>query len=60
MLDEPTSYLDEKTSKDIIEFLKQINRKYKTTIIIVTHDTKLIDKNSYQIKIENGKIKNIV
>lgn len=60
MLDEPTSYLDEKTSKDIIEFLKQINKKYKTTIIIITHDEKLIDKNSYQIKIENGKIKDIV
>ena len=33
MLDEPTSYLDEKTSKDIIEFLKQINKKDCDTIL---------------------------
>ena len=38
MCDEPTGALDYKTSKDILELLEKINEKYKTTIIVVTHN----------------------
>ena len=38
LCDEPTGALDYKTSKDILELLEKINEKYKTTIIVVTHN----------------------
>ena len=37
-LDEPTTGLDPITSKEIIELIKSIQKKYKTSSIIITHD----------------------
>lgn len=37
--DEPTGALDYKTSKEILILLEEINKKYGTTILIVTHNT---------------------
>ncbi len=36
--DEPTSALDQHTTFEILEVLKQINQKFQTTIVIVTHE----------------------
>lgn len=55
--DEPTGALDTKTSGKVIELFKEINRKYGTTIILVTHDksiTKIADKIIY---VTDGKVK---
>ena len=41
LADEPTGNLDSKASKDIIELLKLSNKKYKQTIIMITHDYNL-------------------
>ena len=38
MYDEPTTGLDPITSKEIIELLRSIQEKYKTSSIIITHD----------------------
>lgn len=37
-LDEPTIGLDVKSKKEMIDFIKEINKKYKTTIIFTSHD----------------------
>lgn len=37
VLDEPTSMLDPISRKYILEFILELNREYKTTIILVTH-----------------------
>lgn len=39
--DEPTGALDSKTSAEIMELFKHLNRDSQTTIIIVTHDPKV-------------------
>ena len=41
LADEPTGNLDSKASHDIIELLKLSNKKYKQTIIMITHDHSL-------------------
>ena len=40
LADEPTGNLDRNNSNEIIELLKSSNKKYKQTIILVTHDEK--------------------
>ncbi|AMC92509.1 cell division ATP-binding protein FtsE [Erysipelothrix larvae] len=41
--DEPTGNLDPEKSKEIIELLERINTEEETTIIMVTHDVRLVD-----------------
>lgn len=38
LCDEPTGALDYHTSKDILELIEQINQRYGTTILMVTHN----------------------
>lgn len=52
--DEPTSALDEKTSKTTMAILKKIAEK--RTVIIVTHDTKLIDRKETILDLDEGEV----
>lgn len=52
--DEPTSALDAKTSTEVIQILKEISKD--RTVIIVTHDTSLIDENSKVYKLDKGEL----
>lgn len=55
--DEPTGNLDPEKSKEIIELLEKINEVEKTTIVMVTHDSDLV--NTYKkrtIALEEGCI----
>ena len=54
--DEPTGALDEKTGKKVLELLQKINREYKTTIIIVTHNPSIADMANTVIKMNSGKV----
>ncbi|GKX67022.1 ABC transporter ATP-binding protein [Inconstantimicrobium mannanitabidum] len=53
--DEPTGALDQKTGKEVMELLMDINKKGKT-IIIVTHDEKIAAYCKRRIDILDGKI----
>lgn len=55
--DEPTGNLDEETSMEIMEVLKNVN-EIGTTIIMVTHDTHIVEKMKKRvIELEEGRIK---
>ena len=54
--DEPTGALDEKTGKIVLSLLQDINKKYNTTIIIVTHNPSIADMANTVIKMNSGKI----
>lgn len=55
--DEPTGNLDEETSMEIMEVLKNVN-EIGTTIIMVTHDTHIVEKMKKRvIELESGQIK---
>lgn len=56
LCDEPTGALDSKTSKDILVLLEEVNRKYGTTMLIVTHNTAIKDMVHRVIKIKDGQI----
>lgn len=55
LADEPTGALDQKTGKDIIKILKDINKQGKT-VIIVTHDINVANSCDRIITIIDGKI----
>lgn len=57
--DEPTGAIDEEMSKNIMNLFVDINKKYKTTIIIVTHNSILADLATMVINVSNGTIINI-
>lgn len=57
LADELTGNLDSKTAIVIMELLKKLNEKYKTTIIHVTHNNELVSYGSRTIRIVDGQIK---
>ncbi len=57
LADEPTGNLDQKTSVQILELLKSINKKLGTTIFMATHNDVLIHTEDRVIVMENGRIK---
>ena len=54
--DEPTGNLDSENSLKIIKLLEFYNKKYKQTIIMVTHDNSTIKRFKRHIVIKDGKI----
>lgn len=57
--DEPTGALDEKTSRAVLKTLQYINEKYKTTIIMVSHDPSVAELCNKVIRLDSGHIKSI-
>ena len=58
LCDEATSALDPKTTKSILELLRDINNKFNITIIVVTHQMEVVKEicNKF-ILLEGGEIK---
>lgn len=57
LCDEPTGALDSKTSRDILILLEEINAKYGTTMLIVTHNNSIKNMVHKVIIIKDGLIK---
>lgn len=57
LADEPTGNLDSKNSKEVIELLKLSVKKYKQTLIMITHDPNIALQADRVITIEDGIIK---
>jgi len=55
--DEPTGELDSKTAKEIIGLLFDINRECKTTVIVATHDEKIVEVADTLYAIGDGQLK---
>ena len=56
LADEPTGNLDVKTSKEIIQLLKQANKIYQQTIIMITHNLEISKEADRVLQIEDGKL----
>lgn len=57
LADEPTGNLDSKNSKEIVDLLKLTQKKYKQTLIMITHDERIAMQADRIIVIEDGQIK---
>lgn len=56
MADEPTGSLDSRNGQEIIYLLKESHRKYRQTLIIVTHDESIALQADRIITIADGKV----
>lgn len=56
LADEPTGNLDSDTSENIYNLLRDINLKYNTTFIIITHDQRIAQRTDRIIEIVDGRI----
>lgn len=56
LCDEPTGALDSKTSKDILVLLEDINKRYGTTMLIVTHNNAIKNMVHKVIVIKDGQV----
>ncbi|WP_049727982.1 ABC transporter ATP-binding protein [Dorea sp. D27] len=56
LADEPTGNLDRKNSADIISLLKESNRKYRQTLIVITHDESIALQSDRILYLEDGKL----
>lgn len=57
LCDEPTGALDYSTSKEILKLIEDINAKYKSTVIMVTHNEAIKDMADHIIKLRDGKVR---
>jgi putative ABC transport system ATP-binding protein len=56
LADEPTGNLDTKTGNDVFNLMTLLSRKFKRTIIMVTHNPELAEATDRAIHIRDGKI----
>lgn len=56
LADEPTGNLDSKASREIMDLLKVYNKKYKQTLIVITHDENIALEADRIITMQDGKI----
>jgi putative ABC transport system ATP-binding protein len=54
LADEPTANLDSATGTSIIELMRELNAREKTTFIFSTHDPKVMDRAGRVVHIEDG------
>lgn len=57
LADEPTGNLDSKNSREILDLLKQSNKQYNQTLIMITHDMNIAKEADRIIWVEDGKVR---
>ncbi|MEX0779876.1 MAG: ABC transporter ATP-binding protein [Balneolales bacterium] len=56
--DEPTGNLDGETGSKITKLIFELNKKYNTTLIMVTHDPELASQTGRILRLKSGRIEN--
>lgn len=54
--DEPTGNLDSETTQTVFQLLKDINKEFNSTFILITHDQKVAQQADRTIEIKDGRV----
>jgi putative ABC transport system ATP-binding protein len=57
LADEPTASLDKQSGRDVVELMQVLAREQKCTILLVTHDNRILDIADRIVYMEDGQLK---
>ncbi len=58
LADEPTAALDSKSGRDVVNLMQKLAREQGSTILLVTHDNRILDIADRIVHLEDGKLVN--
>lgn len=56
LADEPTGNLDRRNSEEIVSLFRLVNKRFESTIMIITHDEKVANSCDKVYKMDDGKL----
>ncbi|MEP0855720.1 DevA family ABC transporter ATP-binding protein [Trichocoleus sp. DQ-U1] len=56
LADEPTAALDSKSGRDVVELMQRLAKEQECTILMVTHDNRILDVADRIIHMEDGRL----
>ncbi|ACK71141.1 ABC exporter ATP-binding subunit, DevA family [Gloeothece citriformis PCC 7424] len=59
LADEPTAALDSKTGRDVINLMQYLAKKQGCTILLVTHDNRILDVADRVVHLEDGRLQSL-
>lgn len=57
LADEPTAALDSKSGRDVVELMQKLAKEQGCTILIVTHDNRILDVADRIVELEDGRLR---
>lgn len=58
LADEPTAALDSKSGRDVVSLMQKLAKEQGCTILLVTHDNRILDIADRIVDMEDGRLKN--
>ena len=58
LADEPTAALDSKSGRDVVNLMQKLAKEQKSTILLVTHDNRILDIADRIVHMQDGKLMN--
>lgn len=56
LADEPTAALDKQSGRDVVDIMQQLAKEQGSTILLVTHDNRILDIADRIIQMEDGRL----
>jgi putative ABC transport system ATP-binding protein len=56
LADEPTAALDKKSGRNVVEMMQRLAKEQGTTILLVTHDNRILDIADRIVEMEDGRL----
>jgi putative ABC transport system ATP-binding protein len=56
LADEPTAALDKKSGRDVVELMQKLAKEQHCTILLVTHDNRILDIADRIVNMEDGRL----
>lgn len=60
LADEPTAALDKQSGRDVVEIMQRLAKEQGSTVLLVTHDNRILDIADRIISMEDGRLSSFV